>query len=79
MANTNCFLKMLRLIKYLEDDYSGTAEELAAEINVSRRTLFRYLDELRDSGAEIEYSKSLNSYSLKNNFNFFEDFFKSAI
>ena len=79
MSNQNHYLKIHQLINILEANCPGTADEIAEKLNVSRRTLFRYLEELRDRGAAIEYCKCQRTYSLKNNFDFFESFFKSAL
>ena len=79
MSNQNHYLKIHQLVDLLESNYPGTAEEIAEKLFVSRRTLFRYLEELRDRGAKIEYCKYKKTYSLQNEFDFFEAFFKSAL
>ena len=40
----------------------GTSESLSKILNISQRTFFNYLDELRSRGAIIEYSKVTKSY-----------------
>lgn len=66
--------KLSFLNDLLKQGYTGTAEDLAWKLNVSRRTVFRYLDELRINGAIIGYSKTKKTYYFKNNFNFDEYF-----
>jgi predicted DNA-binding transcriptional regulator YafY len=79
MSNQNQYLKIHQLLDILESNYPGTADEIAEKLDISRRTLFRYLEELRDRGAIIEYCKCQRTYSLENDFDFFEVFFKSAL
>lgn len=66
--------KMAYLIELLKQENTGCADCLSKKIGVSRRTFFRYLDELRPKGADICFSKSKRTYYLKNVFNFAEDF-----
>ena len=48
-----------RLIKYRS---TGNPESFAKKLGISKSQLFNYLEELRDRGAEISYSKNLGSY-----------------
>ncbi len=75
MSNQNHFQKIHLLLQILESNCCGTAEEIAEKMDVSRRTFFRYLEELRDRGAEIEYCRYSKTYNLESEFNFFESFF----
>ena len=72
-------MKMDRLVELLEQENTGPADCLACKLMVSRRTIFRYFDELRMKGAVICYSKSKETYYLNNNFSFTEDFLHSAM
>lgn len=72
-------IKMDILVEMLKNENTGSADCLARKLMVSRRTFFRYLDELRLKGAEIGYSKGRETYYLKNNFYFIEDFLQSAM
>ena len=65
---------MAWLIELLKQENTGCAVCLSKKIGVSRRTIFRYLDELRMKGADISFSKSKVSYKLNNNFSFTKDF-----
>ncbi|MGV8139386.1 MAG: helix-turn-helix domain-containing protein [Mangrovibacterium sp.] len=47
---------------------------MAEKLNVSRRTVFRYLDELHTKGAVITFSKREKTYLLENEFDFSKDF-----
>lgn len=72
-------MKIDRLVELLKQENTGPANYLAMKLMVSRRTIFRYLDELRLKGADICYSKSKETYYLNNNFSFAEDFLHSAM
>jgi len=41
---------------------TGTPEELARQLGVSRTTLYELIDELRSRGAPISYSKSAKTF-----------------
>lgn len=41
---------------------TGTPEEMARQLGVSRTTLYELIDELKSRGAPIEYSKSLRTF-----------------
>jgi predicted DNA-binding transcriptional regulator YafY len=79
MSYSNYLVKMDSLIEMLKHENTGPADCLAQKLRVSRRTIFRYFDEMRLKGAEIGYSKSKESYYLNNNFSFTEDFLQSAM
>ena len=51
---------------------SGTLNEMALKLGVSRRTAFEYLGILESLGAEIEYNsvKKVYCYKCKGKFNF---------
>ncbi|MDP3644756.1 MAG: HTH domain-containing protein [Bacteroidota bacterium] len=70
---------MDRLVELLKKKNTGPADCLARKLMVSRRTIFRYFDEMRLKGAVISYSKSKETYCLENKFNFTEDFLLSAM
>jgi predicted DNA-binding transcriptional regulator YafY len=55
-------MKIAWLVELLKQENTGCADCLAKELMVSRRTIFRYLDELRLKGAVICYSKSKETY-----------------
>jgi biotin operon repressor len=44
------------------DENTGSTEEFAAKIGLSRRMLFNYLEDLKDMGLEIEYCRKRKTY-----------------
>ncbi|MDD4191800.1 MAG: HTH domain-containing protein [Mangrovibacterium sp.] len=70
MSYSDYLEKLLYLVDLLDHGNTGSADILAAKLNVSRRTVFRYLDELWMQGAVIGFSKIKNTFYLKNEFNF---------
>ncbi len=70
MSYSDYLKKLSFLNDLLKQGDTGTAEDLAGKLNVSRRTVFRYLDELRINGAVIGYSKIQKTYYFKNKFIF---------
>jgi predicted DNA-binding transcriptional regulator YafY len=41
---------------------TGTPEEFADKMSISRSTLFQYLQEMREMGVDIRYSNARQSY-----------------
>lgn len=74
-----CFNRKMRLVQLIELEQTGGVDELANKLKVSKRTIFRYIDELKDRGALIQFSYNMNSYIFLKEFNFIESFFLSAI
>lgn len=79
MSYSNYLVKMEYLIHLLKQENTGTADCLAKKMSISRRTLFRFLDELKLRGANIKYSKIKRSYFFANDFNFTENILQGAI
>ena len=55
--------KIIRLIKY---EKTGTPEEFADSLRISKRRLYDHLENFRDLGVEIDYSKQRNTYYFSN-------------
>ncbi|MDR2909946.1 MAG: HTH domain-containing protein [Bacteroidales bacterium] len=62
MAYEDYFMKIESLQCYIRTGHTGSAYELAKKLNVSRRTLFNYLEILRDKGSEIKFCKIQKTY-----------------
>jgi len=56
-----------RIHHMIELKCNGSPAEFAHKLGVSERTLFRKLEELRDSGIEIRYASERRSYVYLNN------------
>ncbi len=54
-----------RLIKMC---YTGSPDELAHKLHISKRHLYNVLDELRALGAKIDYSRSVYTFYYTNSF-----------
>jgi len=74
MSYSEYLQKIFYLVDLLNQGNAGPADILAKKLNVSRRTLFRYMDELRLKGAVIDFSKREKTYFLKNEFDFSQIF-----
>jgi len=60
--------RLLRLITLLQSGKSYTTRDLAKEINVSRRTLFRDMNLLKLAGIPIYYNSTGKQYSIQRDF-----------
>ncbi len=59
--------RLEKIDKLIRKRRTGTPEELARNIGVSRRQLYNYLDELRSYGVEINYFRVCQSYRYTSN------------
>lgn len=57
--------RFVRLHELIKRKSTGDPQAFADRMGVSRATLFRYLDELRDLNADIDYDKERPSYFYK--------------
>lgn len=51
---------------YIDHKCTGTPKEFSNKLNISERTLYRILENLKDLGAEIYYSNERATYYYKN-------------
>ena len=64
-------LKILKRVDYLINrKATGTSDQLATRLNISRRSVFRLLDELKAIDAPVQFSKHYQSYVYKEEFDF---------
>lgn len=54
--------RISKMHKLLLRQRTGTPEEFARQLGVSRTSLYELIDELRSRGAPISYSKSLKTF-----------------
>ncbi|MFD2200588.1 HTH domain-containing protein [Shivajiella indica] len=54
--------RMQLLNKLIREQRTGSPEELAKRLGVSRRQLYAYLEYLKDFGLDICFSRKLNSF-----------------
>ena len=54
--------KLKRLDALIQRKGTGTALQLASRLNVSRTTIFNYLNILKDLGAPLAYCNNRRSY-----------------
>jgi transcriptional antiterminator len=50
------------LNKLIHKQKTGSPEELANRLNLSRRQLYNYIEELKDLGMKVRYSRKHNSF-----------------
>lgn len=59
--------RLEKINKCLKEENTGTANEFAAKIGVSRSMLFYYLEYLKSYDVQIKYDKKKNSFVFKGN------------
>lgn len=62
------FEKLIHLHELILKQRTGTPEELAMRMGISRACLFRYIEKLKGFGAEIKYNRTRNCYGYTNDF-----------
>ena len=65
MASVDRIRRLLLLVEVLQSGRSFNTVQLSDQCGVSRRTIFRDLRTLQDSGIPVEFSKSSGGYSLR--------------
>lgn len=64
----NVLLNKMKFLKVIRERNSTSAKDIMEGIGISKRTLHRYIEELKDCGADISYNRKSNSYYLNNDF-----------
>ena len=60
------FAKRIKcLIRLIEGGNTGTAEELATRLGVSRRTIFSYIAHIEDDGYVVAYCRQRKTFYFK--------------
>lgn len=62
MAFNDTFNRLERLAFLIQRKATGSPEELAKRLEVSRRTVYNLIDILKAQGADIEYCRERNSF-----------------
>ena len=74
------FLKKIEYLDWLVRQRStGTAEELAEKLRISKRSVFNYLNWMKEHGAPIRYNSFRRSYEYKEEVEFVAMFVKKKI
>ena len=60
--NKEVLYRLLRIDSLIKIKGTGTPDELARRIGVSKRTIYDYLNIMREFGAPIKYSAKRKSY-----------------
>jgi biotin operon repressor len=62
MKHTKYLARYQRIQNLIFAEKTGSSEEFATKIGLSRRMLFNYLEDLKDMGLEIEYCRKRKTY-----------------
>jgi len=60
--------RMDRIHQMIKRQATGSIDEFAGKINLKKRQLYYILDEFKDFGADIRFSRMNNSYYYRNDF-----------
>lgn len=66
--NLKRITRLLKLLQTLQSGQAQNAKRLASACGVSRRTIFRDLETLREAGVPLEYDKEQDRYLIPNSF-----------
>ncbi len=60
--------RIKRLYRLIKQERTGSRNDLANKMRLSRRTITNYISELKSLGADIQYDKGRNTYFFNNSF-----------
>ena len=63
--------RLSRMHQMIKREATGSPDEFAGKFNIKRRQLYNILEEFKDYGAEIKYSRIKNSFYYENEFDVF--------
>ena len=63
-------LRLYDIYKDILNRKKGTPDDFAKRYNISRRTLYYILEEMKIRGADIKFSRINNSFYFNNDFEF---------
>ncbi len=66
MNAINQLERIQRIIKLIKLEKTGTPEEFANSLQIGKRRLYEHLDDFREMGVQIDYSKLRNTYYFSN-------------
>lgn len=70
MALTRYVERVERVDQLIRRKSTGSPKELAAKLEISQRSLFELINQMKDLGAPISYSKARRSYVYTNQVKF---------
>ncbi len=76
MSTQDYLFKLSYLSELIDNKNTGTADHIAEKLGISRRTIFRYLKDLKLMGAEISFDQKRNTYVFEEEFNVINSLFK---
>ncbi|MFT3737299.1 MAG: HTH domain-containing protein [Breznakibacter sp.] len=59
--------RLERLDYFITTQRTGTSTELARKLDISRRQLYNYFDEMKTFGLEVEYDRYAKTFRYKGN------------
>ena len=62
MNAVNCYQRLKRIDFFIRQKSTGQPSDFAKRLKISRATLYRNLNDLRNMGAHIQYSKERMSF-----------------
>ncbi len=70
MADLEKTRRLSKLCEFIRSERTGGLEKLSEKLNVSRVSVYYYIQELKFLGAQIEYDRQRKTYYFNNSFNF---------
>lgn len=58
--------RLQRMNQLIKNERTGTPEEFAGKLGISRRQLYSYIESIKDMGADIGYSKNRRTFYFCN-------------
>ena len=58
--------RIQQIIRLIKHEKTGTPEEFANSLQIGKRRLYEHLDDFREMGVQVDYSKLRNTYYFSN-------------
>lgn len=62
MKTLQQLLRLEKLHKFIREEHTGTPQQVAEKLAISRSTLYEMLTYLKDVGATVEYSRNRRTF-----------------
>lgn len=79
MKIQNQIIKMSKLVSHMKSDETTTQHISMQDLDISRRTFFRYIEDLRELGAEIRFSRAKGGYVINEEFDLMQSLFAEVL
>lgn len=79
MKIQNQIIKMSKLVSHMKSEEVTTQVNCMEDLDISRRTFFRYLEDLKEMGADVKFLRSKGGYTINHDFDLMKSLFAEVL